>query len=309
LGTSSKLDTGGYPKVIAVVFESDLFVVGTSTGYLSVYKIYTWEKIFSLKVHNGPVQCLVYLNDGRTVVSGGSDGNLIKFDVLSHKLAEFKDSPGSKINSIISTLDGDSVHVASDNKVYIYSFNTLTLLDTYSPVNNDETINRLSYLKDEKLVCVGTYNGRVVLYNHTSKSVAANHQEHGNSKITALTHCKIKGNSFVASTAADKTIKVFSLNEKKVVKSLNIPNKTAHHARSIAYCHDEKTLITGHNDGKLFLHNIETATEGSDHVSKVLFSKEEKVTCIAYVGDGNFIISGLKNGDLGVYAIKWEFWF
>jgi len=300
LVTTLSVQSGGYAKTICFAYEKDLIVVGTSTGYLNVYKLHTWEKVSSTKLHNGPVQKIVYLHDGQNVVSGGADGMLVKYNLASNKSLEFKDCPMSKISSIeFCTWTGENIHVASKNSIYVYNINTLSKLESYNPLG-DDLIRRTGYIREDKCLVLASNKNRVVVYDITKKQVVSDHEKHS-SKICGVSYCKLKGKACVASVGNDNSIKVLSYSERSV-NSFSFGTQMSDSPRNIIYCHDTKTVITGFRDGFVTLHRIDNPQNDFTYDNQSYSVSDTKITALGYAKDSKHLMFCDKSGNIFVYS-------
>ena len=81
-----------------------------------------------------------------------------------------------------------------------------------------------------------------------------------------------------------------------------MPKKFKKKVKKMIYAHDSKTLITIHSDGKIFLHNYNSAENNKEHSSLYLFSRENKLVQVAYLEDGCTIITAAIDGIIETFS-------
>jgi len=161
----------------------------------------------------------------------------------------------------------------------------------------------MHYSKDLKLFAVGGRGGTVSLVNSDNFQQVDSYKKHDD-KITDLTFVSYKGHMALATSSLDKGIKIYGIEDKGVIKNMKVTNKTTHASRVLVYAWDEKTIISAHNDGRVVLNNFTSDGNEGDHVNKFVFSNNDKITCVAYPGDGITIIAGTKAGNVDIFSVK-----
>ena len=273
-----------FAKSFCNITDIDSIAIGTKSGEIEVYKTNVWTLNFILKNHENTIKALCYLNDGLSLVSGCKNGKIFKWDLLTQKNTPFEPVFLDPIKSIIKSLRSNTIMVASGSKIYFY--NTVTCkLDPDSTITFDSPIEKLLLLDQNKYLIIGFSNGGINVYNLEKKSIINEYKDH-TSKIRDLMIYSNDNNLYFVSCSKDKTFKVYDPNLTSSVRTFSISNKTSFAARAGVYCNDEKTMITIHDDGKIFLNNITVDAAPGYHSNKYYFSSDDKLTCALYCGDG-----------------------
>jgi len=294
-------DSENYPKSLAISHETDQLIVGTKKGKTELYKLNTWEHQGTLLMHSGSVKCIVYLNDGKHAVSGGRDGKIIKWDLINLIGKEISTKTVSPITSICYPNRGDYIYVASGQMITSHNFRDLEDVNGSFYSFHCDITKVISLI--EKEICIGFIDGTIKIYDIFRKEVVIEIKEHTD-RIQDIAIVKINNNLAFASVSKDKTIKLFSVNEKTLIKSLNISNKTNTPAKNILYCNDEKTITTIHEDGTIINNNYNSDNENDENSNKCLFHNYEKLTTGLYVGDRFTLVIGNKKGNIDIFISK-----
>jgi WD40 repeat protein len=280
----------------------DLLIIGLKNGNLEIYQMNSWTYLFTLTGHKSSVKTMCYLNDGKSIVSGGKDGKLIRWDLNTKQAYTFNNVLNSSIKSIVYALNGTNIYAACLKKVYCFD------LRTYDKIQNltltmKSNVTNLLWIKKNNFLVVGLEVGKIVVYDTRKLEIYYEFDFH-KTKIKDLSTCEMDiGLNFV-SYSKDKTFKVFDIQEKKVVREFQVCDKTIHYARGGIYCGDRKTLITFHDDGKIILNNYSLASEPGKHKNKYYFSTDNKILCGVYLGDGLNFVFGNNLGNIDIFFSK-----
>ena len=191
---------------------------GTSIGFY-IYQINPFNKILSRRIDGG-VSLVKMLHESNIIIFvGRSDRGMYP----NHKLIIWDDqkknvlgeiSYNSKINNI--DLTKDHIIVVCDKKIYIYAFETLTLIKSIDK-NTDSDLIGLGLEKSEFLVYpgdkVGTIN--IVKFNEDyCKTIQAH-----TSKIEHL-HLSKDGKYFITASEKGTILRIYSIETLSLVKEL-----------------------------------------------------------------------------------------
>jgi len=311
LRNSFDIGNGNYAKSIAVNYEQDIVVFGTKDGSILSYKLSTWEKVHASKPHTGTVKSITYLFDGKHVISGGNDGKIVKTDVTTHSSKESSHVLPGAIKSVAYAMDGANLYAACGRVLYHYEINNLSGNYEHKVFDFDDELVRIAYIKENKHLAIGFRNGTVRLFCPEGKKTIKEWRDHSGKRITDLTVCRYNGAHALATSAKDMTIHVYDLDEKVLKASTKVAtSKTNTHANSLIYGHDEKTLFTIHDDGKIILNQYQNSSLDKEQTHKHLISNAAKLSAGFYVGDGSTFIVALQpehqggNGKIEVYGSK-----
>ena len=294
---------GTYAKSFVINFDKNILVVGTKNGIIYTYNLNSWDLIDRLSLHHGTVKDIVYLNDLSTIISVGNDGKIIKTDLETKISKIFCSILPSAIKSIVYVCDGCTVYLACEKTLYSFDTNTCLELDDKATFESEPL--KLVYFKEKKCLAIGFRNGFVSFYCLLLKMIICEFTHHLE-RITDLAAIRFNGSVAIASNSKDKTINIYGIEENILLKSLKVPeSKSTFHSRKVIYGHDEKTLISTHDDGKIIFHNFNTGDDDDkEHTTKMISSSIEKISSAIYCQDGfNFIIAK-QSGKIEIFNTK-----
>jgi len=204
------------------------------------------------------------------------------------------------ITSLAYAMDGQNLYAASGRILYNYDIKNLNGKYEHKLIDFDEELIKVLYVKEFKFLALGFKNGAVKLVDPISKSVIAQFKDH-QKRITDLCIVKFNGAHALASTSKDYTINIYDLDEKALKNTLKVASsKTNSHANRIIYGHDEKTVFTIHDDGKIILNQYHTGSTDREQTNKDLISSSgSKLSSGLFVGDGSTFIVGTQGGQDG----------
>jgi len=310
LRNSLEVGVNNYVKSICINHEEDIAVFGTKNGTLITYRLSTLEPLNSNQIHTGTIKDITYLFDGKHVISAGTDGKIIKTNVLTNKSTESNHILPAPIKSITYALDGKTLLVASGRVLYFYDINNLSGQYEHKLVDFDDELLKVLYIRDFKLLALGFRNGSVKLIDPATKTVVKQFNDHNGKRITDLAITKFNGATALATSGKDMMINVYDLDEKVLKSSVKVASKTSSHASKMIYGHDEKTVFTLHDDGKIILNQYQTGSLDKETVNKPLISNTNKLSAGFYAGDGSTFIVAMQadqeggKGKIEIYNSK-----
>jgi len=293
LKNSFEIGLSSYVKSIAINYEQDLVVFGTKHGHILTYRLSSFEKVNSAKPHNGTVRDIIYLFDGKHVISARNDGKIVKTDVTSHLSKESSHILPGQIKSLAYSQDGYSLYAACGRVLYFYDITDLDGKYEHKVHDFGEELLKVIFIKEYKYLALGFRDGSVKLFDIGIQQVIAEFRDH-EKRITDLAVTRINGGVALATTAKDMKIHVYDVESKQKRNSINIPSKSNSHASKLIYGYDEKTVFTLHNDGKIILNQYQTGSLEKEQTNKHLISTEAKLSAGFYTGDGSTFIVAMQ---------------
>jgi WD40 repeat protein len=295
-------DSTTYAKSFCINPAMDLLIIGLKNGNLEIYQMNSWTYLFTLTGHKNSVKTICYLNDGKSIISGGKDGKLIKWDLIRRQALPFNNVLNSSIKSIVYDMNNNNIYAACLKKVYCFDIRTYDKKQNLT-LTLKSNVTNLLWIKQNGFLVVGLDLGTIVVYDTEKLEIYFEIDVH-KTKITHLSICESDiGLNFV-SFSRDKTFKMFDVLEKKVVREFQVCDKTNHYARGGIYCGDRKTLVTFHDDGKIVLNNYSMESELGKHKNKYYFSTDNKILCGVYLGDGLNFVFGNNLGNIDIFFSK-----
>ena len=285
----------------AIDNENKRLIAGTESGLIKLFNLDNLEldkEFFS----NKNIIEILYLNDATTFLSVDAEGGIMKFDVITEEIKIVSHKLDHGASSATYILDGKTIYVSSGPNLYAFDVNANQIIPDKFKSYEFISISKVFYVKEVRLLVLGFENGNVKLVNPSNNIVVAEFQDH-KSKITCLSSVKIKGEISIVSTSEDKVINFYSASAKTLLKTLKVASsRTTFPASMLLYGHDEKTLFTTHDDGKIVLNNFNTGDLENEQTTKYLSSAAEKITAAIYLGDGSHLVVATIEGKIEVYS-------
>ena len=244
-----------------------------------------------MKGHNGSVEALAFLPDGRWAVSGSEDWTLRLWDLENNRVVRTYEGHGATVHAVAITPDGKSILSASEDR-------TLRLWDLESGSvrlvlrNHTLAVQGVAIARDGELAASVSEDGSVRVWNLTngqSKSVFKGlyHQ--------LYTVSVTPDGRWLVFGVGDWTIMLLNLNDNKEIKQL-----TGHSGivRTLAIAPDGHTLVSGADDQTLRVWSVDTGD-----CLGVLKGHNGSVDTVAFTADGKRVISGSRDRTLRVWEI------
>jgi len=208
-------------------------------------------------------------------------------------------------------MDGRTLYVASGRVLYTYDINNLSGNYEHKFIDFEDELLKIVYIQEFKLLALGFRNGTVKLVDPGTRTVVKEFKDHNGKRVTDLAVTRFNGAPALASTSKDMTIHIYDLDEKVLKSSIKVAtSKTNSHANKLIYGHDEKTVFTLHDDGKLILNQYQSGSLDREQTTKHFASNTAKLSAGFYVGDGNTFIVGMQSeqeggsGKIEIYGSK-----
>src|SRR5690606_9663391 len=137
----------------------------------------SFDQLGTLHVHTETIKELIYLHDGKHVVSVGNDGKLNKVNTETGVIREFNSALGKKIKSVTYLFDGTTIYAASENSLHGFDINTLDQIENSRISFNDEIV-KVIYIRETHKLAVGLKNGQVLVVCPEKKVVVGELNNH-----------------------------------------------------------------------------------------------------------------------------------
>lgn len=282
-------------------YENQNLIVGTNIGNIKIFDCKNWEIIdeFSTKDY---VKEVLYLNDGKSILSIDNSATIIKYDISSKEKNELIIGDAQSNLSADYLMDGVTLLVSNGQKLLAFNVNTNEqILEKSSSFEG--IITNVLYIRQIKLLVLGLEDGNIIIFDPNTLTIItkfSNHKE----KILCMSPVFYQGEISIASCSIDRTINIHGLLNKQLLKSIRPPDqKTNLSANHLIYGYDEKTLITTHDDGTILLNNYNTGDLFKNPVYKSFNPDGEKITAAVYWGDGSSFIVGTEGKKIEIYNI------
>jgi WD40 repeat protein len=282
-----------YPTCFEQIAEKDIIVIGSNKG-----EIYLLDKSQGLickkfKKMSGKIKSLCYLNDEGSFLSGSKDGIIVRWYLDDTEPIIYRFKQQQRITSIVYTGNRESAFVSIGPNILL--FNILTFQQT--PKFKIDLKKDISVMKwSETNLITGHINGEINVIDYSSKAILITYSEQV-LKIKDICFLNYIDSMAIVACSKDKSVKMFSKSEKKLLKVLEVSPADIYPVR-LSYCYDTKTIIVCYNNGNFFTVNYFTGKK------KYHYSKESRITGCLYPGDSSSIVFGNVEGNIDIFAVK-----
>jgi len=278
-------------KVMTYNHSLNVLVIGTRSGEICLFNTKKERFINLTKVHNGCIKGIAYLLDGKSVVTGGKDGMLIKHDLVNDTRLELQLSPNKKISNVIHSSKGDKLIVVLENKIICVDPIEFTEIKEKLLTFQDR-ITSAAFYDNNDILAVGFENGKIVLIKlELQKGICEMTDQ--TQKIRDLAIVEINGSLNLLSVSKDNSIIIYDM-KGNVFRKYDSPINDISFAN---YCYDEHSVLTTFKNGKFGLFNF------LDGKFKDYEPIQNSIHSVFYLGDGRTYALGTKNS-LELFSLK-----
>ena len=278
------------PKCIESALDLELVIVGSRTGKVSFFRFLNFSdirEVGSIQVSHHAVTTLLYLCDGKTLLCGCKDGQLLRIDLNGFTHSEILELE-APISAIVNPLRGSSFFVAAGKRLYEVDIENKFISNVVDA--HDEYITCMAYNDKKEILCTGGKDNNIKIWNAQSLDCVGVLQGHMG-PINSLCFAFSQNHIILCSVSKDSALILWNLTDKNLTKSLTCESP----AKKILYLYDKRTILTLHKSGSFHLWNTDKITE------KEFFSNKTPYTAGCYYDDGHNILLTTSEGTL-------EFW-
>ncbi|MCB2051422.1 MAG: SH3 domain-containing protein, partial [Novosphingobium sp.] len=245
--------------------------------------------VFPQLGHSHYVSSIAFSSDGRLIVSGDSDGNVIVWNEKTAKqLRTFKNSAKS-ITALAFSPDGRRVAVGSDDSsARVWDISTGTLIVTFE--GHSWPIEAINFTPDGRDVLTTALDA-IRLWDAVSGAEIRNYGSGTNAKSSAL---RPDGWQFVTGDS-DNTIKVWSINSGQPLRVLDHGLKGD--TSALAFGPGGDVLATAVEANSIKLWNLALGKQKLD-----IATDYKAPQVLAFSPDGGRILAGFSDGSVA----QWE---
>lgn len=270
--------------------DLDYVIAGNKQGFIILWKFSDINSINeekAMKLHDGPVKSLLYLNDGKYLISGGLDGRIVKCDLTLFTSSLVDDTQGP-VRALANPFTGNTILAACENKIVsvdIFNNKVIWIIEAHK-----DFITDLAYDHKTDLIFSSSRDRTIKIFRHGTGEFYGNLEGH-NDVIKSMCVAEIRDQTYVISISKDLFITFWNLNNKNMTKVITM----SHSAKKIFYLWDKQSVMTVGKDGVINLWNIDTG-----EVKELYFENKEYLAG-CYYDNGEDIITSTTDGVL-------EFW-
>ena len=289
--------------------DLDVIATGNNCGNITMWRMANYKPIYSKSIHKSDISSLCYLNNGKTLFAGSSDGKISKvvFNIETNKFSYvLSDKVEGTVIGLCSYSDGGNLLSGMNNMIVYWDIESCRFLRDFEIT--ETAITSLFFCNKMKLVLVGTQDSKIKFFNPVDQKINfVIDGAHDFTPVYSLATCFHPETGLtLCSIGEDKKLKFWNVeNYNKTEKKKNyyslikteLLNNTI---LKVGSCYDYKTVLLVFDTGIFTLFNLETGEqkEFSNKDKKVAFSNG------AYVGDGKNFVFVASEGTLDFYGLK-----
>jgi len=253
------------------------------------------DHLKTLDNQSSGVYSISYSSDGKYIASGGSDGKINIWDVISgHLLKSLKDD-GDDCDIFSINYSPDGKYIASSyfaGYIKIWNVSSGKMLKKIGDGDYKITIT-LSYSPDGKFLVSGDEDKKIKIWEIASGTNVKTLIGH-NGAVESI--CYSPDGNYLASGSADKTIKIWDLSNFREIKTLKGHEESI---CTISYSPDGKYIVSGSADKTIKRWDVVTGKE-----LKTLKGHSESVYSLNFSPDGKYIASGSGDKTIKIWEMS-----
>lgn len=236
-----------------------------------------------------PINCLDFSNKGQFIAIGSQVGGHV-WNVRERKIAHFQVPYNKKIYSVSVSPD-DRLIVTGGTNVNIHIWDIEGNQKGNPFKGHKNTVRAVAFSKNGKRIISGDRSGQVYLWNLQGNRIGQIFHS-GGIKTIAFS----PDDNFIA-TGGDKTVHLWDEKGKEIGE----PFIHESFVNSIAFSPSGKTIVSGSQDGKVYLWNINKQRSQKPGYP---VEHENSVTSVAFSPDGQIIASASADYTLRLWDLE-----
>ncbi len=150
--------------ITSVAFTDARLLSASIDGTIRIWDSESWELLYELTGHNGPVWDLAVSADGQYVASASADQTIKLWQIRGGELLHTFEGHTAPVLSVVFSHDGQHLYSGGeDQAVRVWNVTTLSLEDTLIGINS--SILSLAISTDDESLYVGGWDGTISVIN------------------------------------------------------------------------------------------------------------------------------------------------
>lgn len=284
------LDNVGGVNAIALSPDGQT-LVSASFGTIRIWNVRTGRLVRTLNpVHSKKsVNTLAVSPDSSILASGGSDNNLILWDLKTGRRVRTIPAHKAAVNSIAFSNDGQTIASGSDDKT-VRLWNVTTGSRLLTLIGHAGAINAIALSRDGQTLASGGEDKTVRLWNLGTGEVRRIITGHAG-PVNAVAFSP--NGQVVATASSDNTIRLSNVQDGKRTRTFKGHSSWV---RTIAFSPDSRTLISG--GGDIMVWDLKTGKERS-----TLSGHSQFVNSVAVSRDSKTLVSGSPDRTIKIWRM------
>jgi WD40 repeat protein len=249
--------------------------------------------------------------DSKLIATGGYDSRVRIYSVADGALLQTFSGHQGAVWTVAFSPDGKRVASSGDDAV-IRIWDIEKGIEVKKLTGHKRTIWSVKFSPDGNYLASGSFDYSFRIWDLSNGNVIWDNKQHNETVVDlAFSH----NGKILVTTSDDKTIKSWDWQNKKLLKTMSVPE----HVQAIAFSPDDKWILTGGRDKPLigeFLQTIFGNSEFNKGVSARLWNVEtgellqtfsshsNDVQDVAYSADGNYIATASADHSVEIWKIN-----
>ncbi|MGK7887449.1 MAG: caspase family protein [Crocosphaera sp.] len=249
--------------------------------------------------HQFSVLSVAFSPDGKTIVSGSSDGTIKVWDAKKFSIEPLHTFNGHQesVNSVAFSPDGKTIISGSfDGTIKVWNAENPSTEPLYTFQGHHYSVNSIAFSPDGKTIISGSSDGTIKVWSAENRSTEPLHTFNGHQESVMSVAYSPDGKTII-SGSRDRSIKVWSA-ENPSTEPLHTFNGHQNWVMSVAVSPDGKTIISGSSDGTIKVWNAENPSTEPVHTFN---GHQGSVWSVAFSPDGKTIVSGSYDNTIKVW--------
>jgi WD40 repeat protein len=242
----------------------------------------------------GPARCLAFIDDGKTLVSGGGGRSMNLWDVsgkkelaVLHRDERFDSAPQAL--AMAATSDGSLIAEATEEKGIILRDGTTGAVKA-TLNGHDDTVMCVAFSPDGRTLASGSTDKTIKLWDVATAKERATLKGHTNWVFAlAFSH----DGKTLASGGYDRSLRLWNVETGKDEGTIEAHRGSV---RAVAFSPDDQTIASGGNDRLVKLWKV-----ADREMKTTLKGHEGSVRCLSFSSNGKVLASGGDDGSVKLW--------
>lgn len=288
---AAKLAIGAGVAALAVSFQDQLPHVRSEGSGTVLSQNGDTVALGDLKGHRGTVNALTFTNDGRSLVTAGTDGTIKVWNAATRALTRTLELEHGAANGM--AVDGRRAVTGHGNgRIAVWDLETGARLAAFQ--RNDQSVWSVAFLGDPDLIVAAAHDSAVAVWDVRQPAAPISILEGHDSAAQAVAFSANGG--LIASGSADKTVRLWRA---EGMTSVRIYRGHNDYVTALAFSPDGRKLASASLDGQ-----IRVWSTLSSRLHFTLRGHKSRVTALTWAPDGETMVSASDDGSLRVWNIK-----